>query len=363
MNSINEDRPSRGKPRMQDIAQRAGVSVGTVSRALNGKSDVAPDLVRRVMKEARELGYELRASNPPAHTLGGELGTVGYLADIPKDSAVAFDPFQQNFISGIQQAVARANGNLLVATCRDESLEDSLPPMITKRLVSGIILKGYEQTAAVWVRKMDALLPVVTLMHNDPACGVSSVMCDNFDGIYLLLKYFRDLGHTRIGYVCESLPEIHLSIHHQQREEAFRRFAPLLGCAFRPEYVQSIVRQKPEDDVAASMETALRRFVALGTERPTAIIAAADVFAFAILHLAAKFDLRVPKDLSVAGFMNTSACEYSSPPLTSVCLSNEEIGVAAVELLQSRLQNPGAPARHVTVAPQLVERLSCGPKA
>src|SRR5262245_39040778 len=120
-----EKSKGRGKPRMRDIALRAGVSVGTVSRALNGKADVAPDLMQRVVKEAAELGYEFRSSARARSTHTG-LGTIGYLIDLGPYGLVGSDPFQQHFITGIQRGVARLGGDLLVATHQNEMRQDAL---------------------------------------------------------------------------------------------------------------------------------------------------------------------------------------------------------------------------------------------
>lgn len=107
------------------------------------------------------------------------------------------------------------------------------------------------------------------------------------------------------------------------------------------------------------MARGLKKFLSLKDRRPTALVCAADIYAFSILRSAREFGLSIPADLSVASYQNTAACEHSSPPLTSVCLSGEEIGRAAVDLLESRIKDPGLPVRHVLVAPRLIERLSC----
>ncbi len=109
------------------------------------------------------------------------------------------------------------------------------------------------------------------------------------------------------------------------------------------------------------MVKGLKNMLALGDKRPTAVIGAADVYALSLMRAATSLGLSVPRDLSVASYMNTDICEYASPPLTSVCLSAEEIGRAAVDLLESRIKAPASIVRHIVIAPRLVERLSCAP--
>lgn len=351
-------RTAMSKPRMGDVARRAGVSIGTVSRVLNGKTDVATELVARVQQAAEELGYRRRIGSHPGDATGRDFGTIGYLVDAPNYSGVATDPFQRGFLSGIEQGMAGVGGQVIVATVKNEIERDQIPTMVTERLVRGVIVKSGNSATDAWLQKVDQMVPLVTINHPSVYRQFPSVMCDNFGGMFQVLRYLRDLGHTRFGLIYEDEAGAPVSVHHLEREEAFLKYAPQFGCADPLAYVQKPVRQEGEgvEDVVA---TALRNFMQMGERRPTAIVATADVYAFCILRLASSFGLTIPEDMSVASFMNTEACDYSNPPLTSVSLSGEEIGAASADLLVARVRNPDALPRHVIVNTTLVRRGSC----
>ncbi len=353
--------PQIRKPRMQDIAAQAQVSIGTVSRVLNGKPDVTAELAERVMRTAHAMGYGIRNSERQSSKRPGNLANIGYVVDAINESSIAKEPFQQNFLSGIEQTVTERGGHLLFSTCRNEVTKDALPAMIVENLVSGIILKASIDTPEAWIKKISDLIPVVLLMHRSIEHPLPSVMCDNRGAVFQSLRRLQDLGHTKIGFFFEdeNSPS-RKSLHHEERLDAFLKYAPLLGLNIRQEYVQGPSRNfaKGEDlnDVA---HTALKNFLALGDQRPTAVICAADIYALTMIGVAKSHGLELPRDLSLIAMMNTQACEFSSPALSSVSLSEEEIGRAAVDLLEELIDRPLASVREVTIGTHLVERCSC----
>ncbi len=337
---------------MRDIAARAGVSIGTVSRVINGKSDVSPDLALRVTQEARHLGYEI--GNRPSRSEAA-LGAVGYLVDM-KSEVVMADAFQHDFLSGVEQRVTELGGHVIFAAYSDELMQNTLPGMISGKAVNGIILKGGAPEA--WLEKVNSSVPIVTMMHTINSRSIPSIMCDNRTGMYQVLRYLRELGHTRIGWFFENHAGAG-SDHHVERQTAFCHYLPILGCEFRPEYLQTPWRDVATEELVDVAKIALKNMFALGKARPTAVVCASDVHAFSVMRAAAELNLRLPDDLSVASFMNTTPCEYAVPSLTSVSLSPIEMGAAAVDLLRERIGNPNAITRHVLVGTKLVERLSC----
>lgn len=344
---------------MQDIAARAQVSIGTVSRVLNGKPDVTAELAERVMRTAQAMGYGIRNSGKRGAKRPRDFGSIGYIVDA--ELSVTADPFQQHFLSGIEQTVTERGGHLVFSACRNEIINDAIPPMIVENLVSGIILKASHETPAAWIQKISNLIPVVLLMHRSIERPLPSVTCDNRGAVYQTLRRLKELGHTKVGffYEDEASPN-RLSPHHEERLEAFRKYAPLLGLSMRPEYVQGPKRDIARgEDLAAVAHQAVKSFLALGDERPTAVICAADLYAMTIIRIAGSYGLELPRDLSVIGMMNNPSCEFSNPTLSSVSLSEEEIGRAAVDLLKERMERPFASVREITIGAHLIERGSC----
>ncbi|MDR1280549.1 MAG: LacI family transcriptional regulator [Opitutaceae bacterium] len=355
------------RPRLRDVAEKADVSIGTVSRVLNGKADVAEELAERVLLAARSLGYTRRALavQPVAQTLrqaSNDTAMIGYLVDAPSLARVTADPFLQHFLAGIEDGVNRNNGHLLFATCGEEVARGAIPAMIAENRVQGVILKPSSATPDAWIRKLNELVPVVMLMNSSEDRSISSVMCDNYAATYQILRYLRELGHRRIAFLSVDDLGQSPSVLHSERMDAYRKYAGSLGCVENPAYLQTPTRDHARETLAEVIETGLKNLLAIRkAERPTAVVCATDSYAFALLALAGRHGIGVPGDLSVVGYMNTDTCEHSAPPLTSVSLSGDEVGRVAVNLLYERLQNPSMMVRHVSVGTRLVERLSCAP--
>ncbi|MES2308443.1 MAG: LacI family DNA-binding transcriptional regulator [Verrucomicrobiota bacterium] len=350
------------KVKLIDIASKAGVSIGTASRVLNGKTDVNPELVGLVQNAAKTLGYfSSDSSKKIKSSPKSAMGTVGYLVDLQEQSGgVIFgDSFQQGFLEGIDQEVSRCQGNVLFSSCRDDIENGRLPAFISDRSVMGVVLKIGSNVSLDWIQKIQQRVPLVMVMSREPSHSVSSVMCDNFNGVYQALCYLKSLGHRSIGFMADRYQGIPQTVHHMEREEAFRRLIPLLGLNEDPQLIQVVVRDSQKETLNEVMETGLNRLLALKSKRPTAILCAADVYAFALMQVAASKGISIPKDLSLIGFMNTDLAQHSNPALTSVSLSEFEIGRAAVDLLQYQMENPEGKVRHLTVGTSLIERKSC----
>lgn len=353
--SVILTKPSR-KPRMLDISLRAGVSIGTVSRVLNGKADVDPFLAERVNLAARELRYALRPSQRASQSETHELGPIAYLLDIPPNRKLT-DVFQQNFLTGIEQRAGELKGHILFASCSDDLEQNRLPAIISDKLVRGAIIKG--EFPDDWVNRVKVLMPAVRLMSDSPSRETDSVSCDNAAATYQIMRYLHGLGHRRVGFLYEKETKRHTSFHHLEREHAYFRCVSEMGFDWHPDFLQTPIRESGAEDLSEVLGRGLKKMLALKDRRPTALICTADIYAFSIMQVAGSLGLSVPRDLSVASYMNTPTCDYSNPRLTSVCLSCEELGRAAVDLLVNRMQNPSSLVQHITVAPRLVERHSC----
>jgi len=347
------------KPCMRDIAKEAGVSLGTVSRVLSGKQEVAPEFAQRVITVAREMGYQTRLSTRAPSPRTGGIGSIGYLLDSQEHPTVMSDPFQQHFLTGIEQKAGDLGGHVVFASVHEEAQAGIVPSIITDKVVRSVILKVTSGTSEAWIRRIQALVPTVIIMHRFADHSIPSVMCDNYGGMFSALQHLVNLGHTRIGFFSEDDGET-TSFHHIERQGAFDLIRRKLGLDIRPGDIQTPSRNVAKGETFdAVIRKGLKNFLDQGEARPTAIVCAADVYAFGLMKALPAYGISVPTDLSLVGFMNTQMCEYSTPPLTSVTLSEGEIGRAAVDLLCQSIENPAVSPRQVVVGARVVERLSC----
>ena len=347
------------KPCMRDIAKEAGVSLGTVSRVLSGKHEVAPEFAQRVISVAREMGYQSRLYARTASPRSSGIGSIGYLLDSQDHPNVMSDPFQQHFLAGIEQKAGDLGGHVVFASVHEEARDQVIPSLITDKVVRSVILKVTNDTPQRWIQRIQALVPTVIIMHRLPDHSVPSVMCDNYGGMFSALQHLVNLGHRRIGFYSEDDGDL-TSFHHIERQSAFEQIRRKLGLIVRPGDIQMPVRNVAKGETFDHViQRGLQGFLSQGEDRPTAIVCAADIYAFGFMKLMPSYGLSVPSDLSLIGFMNTQMCDYSTPPLSSVSLMEEEIGRAAVDLLSQSVENPAVSPRQVVVGARLIERNSC----
>jgi DNA-binding LacI/PurR family transcriptional regulator len=250
-------------------------------------------------------------------------------------------------------------GHVVFTSAQDDIQKNTIPQMVANRLVRAVVLKVSINMPAAWLRKIQTQVPTVLVMQRLPDHSIPSVMCDNYEAIFKVLDHLSKLGHKRVGFFSEDDGEA-TSIHHAERQDAFVRSLSHFGFVQRAEYIQTPARdlargEKMEDVV----HKGLRAFLALKSERPTAIVCAADIYALTIMKLISGYGFSVPGDISVTGIMNTLSCDFSDPSLTSVSLLESEIGKAAVDLLHRRMTNPDAVVSHTVVGTRLIERRSC----
>jgi DNA-binding LacI/PurR family transcriptional regulator len=355
--TISEKNLEAPRINQADIAKKAGVSVATVNRALNGKAEVSAELYTRVQSAISELGYSWdrnrkRKSSTPRS------GAVGLLLDLPNASKTG--EFNNRFLVGVEGMAKHINKTLMLGSCEEDISEQREPLMIKQGLVDGLILKVPNANTRLldWLSPIAEKLPVVLLM-NIPSCyTLSSVTSDNASGMYHSIEHLHELGHRQIGFI--NINDLYSSTNpsHLERQNAFIEIMQNSGMRLPEGYVQVPARENELQPLQECIGQALDNWLAMGSKRPTAIVCAADVYGLTLLEEAKKRGLKVPQDLSIIGVMNTPACEQSQPQLTSIDLSAQEIGKAAVELLALKWETPGSPARRIAIASHLVRRQS-----
>ena len=330
----------RHRPTIHDVAARAGVSVSTVSKAVNGRYGVATATVDAVMAAVADLGYEssLIASSMRARSTG----VIGVLV-------ADFEPFSAEILKGVGEALRDTNYDLL-AYSGSRGDEDGWERRSLSRL-SGTLIDGAIMVTPTVVNA-SADVPLVAIdPHTGPA-DVPTVESDSFGGAREATAYLIGLGHTRIGYIA-GRADLRSSI---ARDAGYRRALADAGIAFDPSFVGSgRYREATVREVAIDMLSSSRR--------PTAVFAANDVSAIAILQVAAELGLDVPRDLSIVGFDDIPEATRLSTPLTTVRQPMGRLGAAAAQLLLALMRGEEPPATHLRLPTKLIARQTTAPPA
>lgn len=327
--------------RIQDVARAAGVSVSTVSRVLNGRNDVSAATYQRVQRIIDELGYssKLAAKSMRSHRTN-VIGVIIYDLSLSFCLQVA---------RGIDQVVKAHTYDLMIFSSNlanrkdDPSWERKVVAQLNGSIVDGII--------AVTPTTVDlpTNFPLVTIDPCDKG-NFPSVLSTNYEGTYEAIRYLIGLGHRRIGFVGGRSSLLSARQRRQGYEAALRD----AGLPIQPElYVEG-------DYLRGAALNGARHLLTL-PERPTAIMAANDIAAFAVLDVAKELQLCVPQELSVIGFDNTPESAYTSPPLTTVDQSIVAMGGRAAELLIQMVEGKEIANGLYPLATHLVVRESCQP--
>ncbi len=331
-----------GRVTIRDVADRAGVSVATVSKVINDRYGVSSATSARVQGVIDELGYE--PSIVARSLRNHRTNVIGVLvSDI--------EPFTAELVKGVARALRGTGYELVVYSAGGRSpdrvgWEKRALSRLGGTLVDGALLV----TPTVVGPSFGA--PVVAVDPHTGSDDVPTVAADNRRGAQLATQHLLDLGHRRIGFVGgrAGLESARL------REIGYAETLQRAGIAVDPDLVRVGSYDADESRVAAAHLLAL-------PERPTALFAANDLSAIVVMEQAAARGLRVPEDLSVVGFDDVPEGAMATPALTTVHQPIQEMGERAVQILVGLLAGRAPDALHETLATHLVERRSCAPLA
>ncbi len=334
---------------IRDIAKRLGISVSTVSYALNGGPRPVPEDVRqRVLEVARELDY--RPNRLARSMVTGKTETIAVVPPVVTRNMLR-SPYIHAVLSSVADAVGEHGYDILLHTSATPMDDRQLVHSLLSGKVDGILLIAPLSTSQVpeELRRRD--VPCVVL--SSVVEGVPSVCADNVAGIFSAMDWLYAHGHRLFGFVGG--PET----FHDARERllAFRQCLRDLHLTYRPEWVAY------GDFTAQGAETCARTILS-GAERPTAILSANDETAAGVLQVAQEMGLRVPEDLSVVGFDDTPFAQILSPRLSSIRQPLEQMATEAVRLLMEWIEQKTPPTpRVVQMATELVLRESTTPRS
>jgi LacI family transcriptional regulator len=322
---------------IRDVAQRAGVSVATVSKVLNGRYGVSAATNARVQAVIKDMGYE--ASLVAQSLRNHQTNVIGILvADI--------EPFSAELLKGVAEGIRGTGFEMVVYSAGGRSTdkvgwERRYLSRLSGTLIDGAVLVTPTVVDVSYGAKVVAVDP-----HAGPT-DLPTVDSDNLTGARRATEHLLSLGHRRIAMLT-GRPDLQSA---QLRERGFREAMAAAGVQVRPDYVHV---GGYEAGVSAAVATGLLS----GSPRPTAVFAANDQSAIATVQTAASLGLRVPDDLSVVGFDNVPEAALSVPPLTTVEQPIHAMGRQAVEMLIKLIHGQPVDPTHVTLPTALVVRQS-----
>ncbi len=329
---------------LKDVARESGLSVTTVSRALNNHFDVSAQTREHVARVAAMLGYH---PNQIARSLQGtRANAIGLV--IPTLVHRYLDSFWLEFIGGVTSVCGETGFDLVLSAGKD--LRDEYAQyqrLVSSRRVDGVIICD--------VRVRD---PRISLLSQGDATlvafgralaedGYSWVDVDGASGVRMAVEHLLGLGHRRIAYL--GTPRAFSFSHF--RFEGYLQALFVAGIALDTSLVVEDL------DVGSEVDSPVQALMALETP-PTAIVACADFVAIAALRALRAKGKRVPQDVSLVAFDDTLATLQADPPLTCVRQDNHVVGRQIASTLTSELRGDAQPPVHILIQPELIVRES-----
>ncbi|MDH5621823.1 MAG: LacI family transcriptional regulator [Gammaproteobacteria bacterium] len=326
---------------IKDVAAKANVHPSTVSRVLNPetRSMVSGPVADRVSRIAREMGY---ARSSLAYGLRtGRTLTVGVL--IPDLTNPMFPPI----IRQIERTLAEKGYIAILADSdNNQHNESAIVQSLKSRNVDGLILATAHRRDSVVSACIEEHIPLVLVNRTIDSHSVTAVINDDEHGIYLAVSHLVGLGHKSIAYIggpqdTSTGHDRYLAFKKLMRKGTFKSHADLiLNCK------------------AFTEAEGHRGFLAMLKKghKFTAVVAANDLLALGCYDALQELGFQCPADMSVTGFNDMPFVDRLTPPLTSLHIPHDEIGIQAAELLVERMDNPKSSVRTVNLLPELIVR-------
>lgn len=329
----------------KELAQKLNISAATVSMVLNHKPGISEATRQLVLSAAKEYGYQFKKApeDPDTRTI--------QIVIYHKNGLILSDtPFFNHVIEGISFQCQTLGFALHMSYVYErDSIEEQIAHLRDLN-VDGILLLGTEMAKEDFPRFTTLSMPLVVLDSYFDGIPFDSVVINNIQGAFAGTCYLAGLGHNTIGYLRSSF-----SIHNfEERAEGYYKALRIHGIETPHPYVCRIcpVPDQGYEDMLRYLEDSPRL--------PTAYFADNDIVAGAAIRALKEKGYRVPEDVAVIGFDNIPFGSLMEPPLATMGVEKQQLGILAVDTLNRRIQNPNTELIKVALGTKVIHRTSAG---
>lgn len=328
---------------LKDIAQVCGVSVASVSKALNGHQDIGEATRERILSAAKEMGYTANLAARALKT--NRTYNLGILFADLQNSGFMHEYFAMT-LNCFRFEAERCGYDITFISSFIGQQDASYLQHALYRQVEGVAIICADFLDPAVQELVYSRIPVVTLDH--AFNNRMAVMSDNRDGIEALVRYVYDMGHRRVAYIHGNQTAVT-----ESRLNGFYRACEALGLEIPESCVLSCEYHNP-----ASCRAATEKLLAL-PERPSCILFPDDYAALGGINAIREAGLRIPEDISIAGYDGIHLAGTLSPVLTTWQQNAEELGRTAAAKLIDRIEHPRtALQEHILIHGRLLEGAS-----
>lgn len=310
---------------MKDISVACGVSVATVSKALNDHEDIGAETKRRIREVAKQMGYFPNSAAKALKT--NRTQNLGVLFEEDDHSGLTHDYFACVLDSLKSAAEERGYDITFINSCRTRPNRMSYLEHCRYRGFDGVVIVCVNFRDPEVLELVNSDIPTVTIDHLFN--NICAIMSDNVKGMRDLLHYIYDMGHRRIAYIHG----VESSVT-QRRLASFHKTVAELGLDVPDEYIRQAAYR---DTKGAYAET--EKLLDL-KKRPTCILYPDDFACYGGINAIRERGLRVPEDISVAGFDGIRIARHIEPKLTTLRQDTYQLGRKAAEKVISLIEQP-----------------------
>ncbi len=323
------------------------VSTATISKALNNKGHISPEMRKKILRLTKKLHYH------PSPLAQGLVSNRTYTLGMIVPSLT--NDFCAQLFHGAEAYANSRNYSIILSVSEDKPKREGF---IVERMTSRLRTDGimalhvqYHGKAAVFKRLREQGIPFVLIGRYFPELNTDYVVCDDARAGYLATRHLLQLGHRKIAFIYDALQEKCTNVI--QRRIGYE--SALKGAGFKadPKLICPYLWQEDFE-----RQVAMKGLIA--DSKPTAIFAHNDRIAQFILEYLKYLKIRVPNEMALIGFGDFNIANIMSPKLTTVSYSKVEMGRTATKLLIDRIEGMAAGIQHVILEPKLVARESCG---
>ena len=328
------------KPRtpvdIRAVAKRAGVSIATVSRAMNGITTVDVELAKRVMRAAEELNY---TPNTQARALvSGRSGMIGLIV------SEITNPFFPELIQNFEDSAVKRGYEILIGSTNysAERMMQCVRRMV-ERMVEGVAVMTFGMDEDLVQQMVERRIPVVSIGPKNTLEGATSLQVDFRRGLHEAVQHLAVIGHRKIAFISGPLSLDSA----RQRQKAFHEAMGSISTPVPPQFVIEGDHTMEGGFAGAEKLLSLK-------EKPTAIVCSNDMTAIGVLHAVSGRGLKVPDDISIIGFDDIHMAQFTVPPLTTIRMACSDLATAALDAL---LQDTTEPTRKFEATRMIPTRL------
>ncbi len=339
---VNSAKGKRSAPTVKEVAERAGVSVASVSRALSGAGGVREPVRSRILEAAQQLSYRPNRAARDLRVRSSR--AVGVL--IPDIE----NPFFTSLVCGIEDVLGKTDYSLLLASYNeDPGQEERRLEVFRAEGVRGLIFAASRSPSRLYTVLGKEGMALVAVSRDVARLPVDEVTVANQDGAYAAASHLIQLGHRRIAIINGPLALTTARDRQAGYEQALRE----AGIAMDERLVVHT------DFRQSGGYSGMRQLLELPTP-PTAVFTGSNLLTLGALQAIHERHLTIPDEIAIVGFDEMPWAMSLRPPLTTVAQPAFDVGRTAAELLMARVREPALPHRHVVLETKLIIRSSCG---